>query len=271
MVARGRVRSAAAASETRLASAVRAVSRVMLALPLVLAASHSQAQGRSAESESPWAFTIEPYLWVSGVNGQIGSESSPTPAGATFIDILQDFKGAFMGAASARYKRVGVVVDGNWVRVGDNVNLPQNGVGLTDVDVGADVAFGTAAAFVRFEPRDGLVVDPYVGSRWWYVDASLDFNPGGPEVDDDTAWADFVAGVMLEYRITPGWFIEAAGDVGGGASDLTWQIYGGTGYNFRDWLGFSIGYRYIGVDYDRDGFLFDSTLDGMLVGFKIRL
>jgi hypothetical protein len=28
-----------------------------------------------------------------------------------------------MGAASVRYKRIGVIADGNWVRVGDNVPL----------------------------------------------------------------------------------------------------------------------------------------------------
>jgi len=226
----------------------------------------------TTEAESPWAFTFEPYLWVAGIDGKLGSDQAPSAAGVTFIDLLESFRGGLMGAASVRYKRVGVVADGNWVRVGKNVPLRFSGVtGLTDVDARADVAFGTVAAFFRFEPTEGLVLDPYLGARWWYIDANLEFNPSGPRVADDTAWADFVAGLMLSYYITERWFIEATGDVGGGSSKVTWQIYGGTGYNLREWVGLSIGYRYIGVDYDKDGFLFDSTLQGLLVGFKFRL
>ena len=247
--------------------------RLLLGLALAMSsACPALADEPAVEPESPWAFTLEPYLWVAGLDGKVGSDQSPSIAGETFVDLLKNFKGGLMGAASARYKRVGVVADGNWVRVGGNEVLPASGVtGLTDVDIRADVAFGTAAAFYRFEPMEGLVLDPYLGARWWYVDANLDFNPGGPQVDADRAWADFVVGLMMDYDITERWFIEATGDVGGGSSKVTWQIYGGTGYSFTDWLGLSIGYRYIGVDYDKDEFLFDSTLQGLLVGFKFRL
>lgn len=230
------------------------------------------AEDAAPEPENPWAFTLEPYAWVAGLEGKVGSDQSPSIAGSTTVDLLEHFRGAFMGAASARYKRIGIIADGNWVRVGDNVPLRFSGItGLTDVDVTVDIAFGTAAAFFRFHPAEGLTLDPYLGARWWYLDANLGFNPGGPQVDPDRAWADFVAGLELNYDITDRWFIEAAADVGGGASKVTWQLYGGTGYKLKEWLALSAGWRYIGVDYDKDGFLFNATLDGMLIGFKIRL
>jgi hypothetical protein len=230
------------------------------------------AEDAAAEPESPWAFTLEPYAWVAGLEGQVGSDQSPSITGATFVDLLEHFKGGFMGASSARYKRIGIIADGNWVRVGGNSPLRFSGItGLTNVDVSLDLAFGTAAAFFRFNPMEGLTLDPYLGARWWYLDTDLAFNPGGPRLAPDRAWADFVAGLELTYNITDRWFIEAATDVGGGDSKVTWQIYGATGYNVKDWVALSIGYRYIGVDYNRDGLLFDSTLEGMLIGFKLKL
>lgn len=242
------------------------------AVLLMLTAPPALAESSAADTEDPWAFTLEPYLWVAGIEGKTGSDQAPTAVGTTFVDLLEHFKIGAMGAVSARYKRFGIIADGNYVKVEDNVPLRFSGItGITDVDVTAKVAFGTAAAFFRFRPMDGLTLDPYVGARWWFLEVPLAFNPGGPRIAPERAWADFVAGLDLNYDITERWFVESAFDVGGGTSKVTWQVYGGTGYNFKEWFGLSIGYRYIGVDYDKDGFLFDATLHGLLIGFKFRL
>jgi opacity protein-like surface antigen len=231
------------------------------------------AEDAAAEPERPWGFTIEPYLWVAGIGGKIGSDQTPSAAGVTFVDLLEHVKAGAMGVVSARYRRLGIFADGNYLRVDDNVPLRGGLItGITNADVTAKVAFGTASAFYRFRPRDGLTLDPYMGARWWFIKTDLDFKPkpAGTSVSPERAWADFVAGLKLNYDITDRWFVESALDVGGGASKVTWQVYGGTGYNFSESVAASIGWRYIGVDYDQDGFLFDTTVSGLLAGLKFR-
>jgi hypothetical protein len=230
------------------------------------------AEGAAPEAESPWAFTLEPYLFAAGISGTVGSDRFPSSVGTSFVDLLEHIKMGAMAATSIRYKRIGILADGNYVKVGGNVALRGSAItGFTDVDVTAKVSFGTGAAFWRFEPTEKLTLNPYLGARWWIIDVPLRFNPDGPRVEPKEVWADFVAGVDLNYDITDRWFVEAVTDVGGGASKVTWQIYGATGYNFKEWLALSAGWRYTGVKHDRDGFLFDAKLSGLLVGFKIRM
>ena len=237
---------------------------LLLVVPGVAAAADAE------DGQSPWEFTFEPYLWVAGVSATVGSDDLSTGVGVGFVDLLEHLRGAAMGAVSVRYQRIGLYADGNWVRVGDSAGLPAF-TGFTDLDVELDIAFGTAAAFYRFRPMEGLTLDPYIGARWWFAGGDLEANPGGPSLKPERAWADFVVGAGLDYEITDRWFVESAVDIGGGASKFTWQAYAGTGFNFKPWFALSLGWRYIGVDYDRDGFKFDSTLSGLLVGLKFRL
>jgi len=230
------------------------------------------AEDAAPEPESPWAFTLEPYLFAAGISGTVGSDEFPSSVGTSFVDLVKHIKMGAMAAASVRYKRIGILADGNYVKVGDNVALRGSAItGFTDVDVTAKVSFGTGAVFWRFEPTENLTLNPYLGARWWIVDVPLRFNPGGPQFEPNKVWADFVAGVDLNYDITNRWFIEAVTDVGGGASKVTWQIYGATGYNVKEWLALSAGWRYTGVKHDRDDFLFDAKLSGLLVGIKLKM
>jgi opacity protein-like surface antigen len=252
-------------------SGIRAAALLVGFVCLLGTAPPALAESAGAEPESPWGFVFEPYLWVAGLEGKVGSDEGPAVLGTTFADLIEHLKLGAMGAVSVRYKRLGVFADGNWVQAESSAPLPLSGItGLTHVDVTAGVAFGTAAVFYRFQPRDGLTLDPYVGARWWRLETDLKFKPGGPKPSPKKVWADPVFGLQLNYDINPRWFVESMLDVGGGVSKVTWQLYGGTGYNFSDSFALSIGWRYIGVDYDEDGFLFDTTLSGLLTGLKFR-
>ena len=71
--------------------------------------------------------------------------------------------------------------------------------------------------------------------------------------------------------IGSGFFANAYGDVGGGPNgDLTWQLYGGVGYNFNQSVAAYVGYRYLAINHDVNGFGFDITQEGPLIGLGIR-
>jgi hypothetical protein len=56
---------------------------------LMAAAPPALAEDAAAEPERPWGFTFEPYLWVAGIGGKIGSDQIPSAVGVTTLDLLE--------------------------------------------------------------------------------------------------------------------------------------------------------------------------------------
>jgi hypothetical protein len=83
-------------------------------------------------------------------------------------------------------------------------------------------------------------------------------------------WVDAVGGVRGRIHLTPKFFLVGKGDLGGGGSKFTYQLFGGGGYQFNQTFSIIGGYRDLSVDYDKDDFLFDMSLHGPLVGVGIR-
>jgi len=223
------------------------------------------------ERERAWEVELTPFLWMAGMQGQIDLDDTSLPVGVGFLDILESLKGTAMVDLSLRYGRVGVVADGIWLRV-DSTHESSGGV-FDEVKVVLNSAFGTGAAFFRFEPTKGLAIDPYVGARWWRLKTEAELSgclvcPFSGE--DVVRWADPVFGFRLHYDITDRWFVRAIGDVGGGVSKYQWQAIGATGYRFTDWLSLHAGYRINGVKYEDDGFVFDMNVSGLVMGVGFR-
>lgn len=79
-------------------------------------------------------------------------------------------------------------------------------------------------------------------------------------------------GLRLRAPLGNQFYLAGYGDVGGFgvASDHTFQLYGGLGYSYNDWLSAEIGYRYLDVDYKDDGFVNDLSMHGPTLGARIR-
>lgn len=69
-----------------------------------------------------------------------------------------------------------------------------------------------------------------------------------------------------------GFFISGEADYGGFhvGSDKTWQELGTLGYDFNERLSARAGYRYLSVDYENDGFVWDVDIHGAIVGVTWR-
>ena len=52
--------------------------------------------------------------------------------------------------------------------------------------------------------------------------------------------------------------------------EITWDVLGGVGYQWNDFLSVVAGYRALGVDYDNDGFVYDIVQHGPIVGVVMR-
>jgi hypothetical protein len=90
-------------------------------------------------------------------------------------------------------------------------------------------------------------------------------------VGQTQSWVDPVLGARFRVNFGKGWYASLKGDAGGFGvgSQLTWQVYSGIGKEFKRKYSVLLGYRYLYVDYKNGGFLFDTHMDGLLLGFAI--
>ena len=232
---------------------IRLMASAMLVLGLAL-----PAQGADEKREKDWSLEITPYLWAAGINGDTGIGDERVPVNVSFINILTHFRGAAFADITIRYKRFGIISDIGWLKIGGSKDISDPFA--EDALLDLNTIFGTAALSYRFEPKPGLFIDPYVGARYWRVEPTFDFRGGALgdlRLNPVESWADVVFGARLHYDITDKWYVRTYGDVGGGVSTAQWQVFGGGGYSFTEWLGLNLGYRAMGVSYSPDDFAFN--------------
>lgn len=95
---------------------------------------------------------------------------------------------------------------------------------------------------------------------------------GGGSQGGNKDWVDPYVGVRVQHPLSDRWALTGYADVGGfgAGSDLTWQAAVGASYRISDRMNLKFGYRYLYVDYDKNGYVFEMTQDGLYVGLGIR-
>ena len=224
---------------------------------------------RDKEGGRDWGIEIVPYAWVASLNGEAGLPAVGTiPVATTFSDLKDSLDGAFAGFMDARYRRWHILVDGSWVRLNDTVSSPSGGP-LLEGAVESEVAFGFAGVSYELLLDSAASVELYLGARWWHVNLAASITTP-PTVSGGTTevWADAIVGTRIRYPITEKWRVSFSAEIGAGASDLDWNIFGGIGYMFNPHVGLTAGYRILGVDYSRGDFVYDLRQSGLLLGFN---
>lgn len=78
-------------------------------------------------------------------------------------------------------------------------------------------------------------------------------------------------GLKGRVSITPELYLTGWGLIGGGASsEIVWDLMGGAGYQFTESFSAVLGYRAAGVDYENDGFVYDTIQQGPILGAVFR-
>jgi len=119
----------------------------------------------------------------------------------------------------------------------------------------------------------GALVDVLGGIRYWHLNATLAFGAGvlpAVEVSRSRSWVDGVAGLRGKAALSKRWFLTGKADLGGGGSKFTYQLFGGVGVNVGKRFALIGGYRDLNVNYDKDGFLFDMSLHGPVLGIGMK-
>ena len=238
---------------------------------LMLCASEASAQPLSPQPSENWQFEVAPYLWGSAIDGEVGIGNRTADVDASFRNILDHLHFAAMGLAEVRRERMVAVTDLIYTDLRGHRATP--GPLFSGVSPEQKLFILTSEAGFRVLGTDGGSVDVVGGIRFWHLGSELQFRAGVlPNIDVQASrnWVDAIAGVRAKKALPRRLWVSAYGDAGGGGSDFTYQIVGTAGLDFHEHYAFIFGYRYLSVDFDNDGVLFDNALKGPLLGLTIK-
>ena len=225
---------------------------------------------------SDWHVDWVPYLWFSGLHGNVGAAGFVVPANVSFSDVISQLNIGLMSVLDVRRKRFGLLTDVLFISLStDQKTTPVQSGAYSGFTANAKTFFVDPELYYRLLEKDRFSVDVVAGARCWRLDNSINLLAGSlpaTTVGQTQSWVDPVLGARFRVNLAKGWYATLKGDGGGFGvgSQPTWQIYAGAGKEFKKKYSVLLGYRYLDVDYKNGGFLYDTHMSGLLAGFAIR-
>jgi hypothetical protein len=228
-----------------------------------------------------WKWTIFPYAWMAGINGDVTIGGQKADVDIGFGDILDNLDFAGMLQIEAQKRRLGFFVQPNYIKVSD-----KGEVGGISVDFKTRVWIVEFGGFYRLGEwgKERLCsLDLLLGGRYW--DISNKVNVGIPVLgvaedrERDKYLIDPMIGLRLGTYLTKRLSFRIRGDVAGfdlssKTSKFSWQGIALIGYDISKTVSIAGGYRALAVDTKKDnGALPDKinlTFNGPVLGLAFR-
>jgi len=227
--------------------------------------------GSAAAAESPWRFRLAPYAWLTSTSGSIGAGPLSADAGLDSSSILSHLQFGAMFDAEIAYDRWSFENDLIFARFTASKDTP--GPLFGELKSTLYEMFWTSYFGYRFIRTERFWADLQAGFRMVSMGLNLELTPGilpGRSRYFTRTWIDPVVGLRTRTNITNWLFIPLRGDIGGfGAnSELTWQAFGGVGFQVSRWAAIVAGYRSLGYNYDQANFEYNVNTHGPLLGIE---
>ena len=223
-------------------------------------------QTQDSSNNDDWQFTGNIYLWVADIGGQTASGAD---IDIGFNDIINNLDFTFMGGLGAKKGRWGFMTDFIYLAISEGTNIPLT-PSLTLSEVGTKSWVITPQVTYQVVQSDRWDVNLLAGARYLYLKAELQFSPPAKVSDSGSVW-DGIVGTRGKMNLNQNWYLPFHFDVGGGDTDLTWQAFGGVGYNFGS-FDLVAGYRHLEWDFDKNdkggGTFNNFNISGPLIGAK---
>lgn len=243
--------------------------------PLIAQTSANNLADETSVSNDAWHVSISPYLWMAGLDGSIGFGGHAVQVNQSFSDIFQNLKFGVMGFTEVRRRRIGVLTDLMYIRLGNETAIPVGGL-PNAIDVKTSLNTFTLTPYLNYRifGNERGAIDIVAGARYYHIGSSISAEEGSVgKVSFSTTdnWADYVEGGRFRLNITPRIRAFFIGDAGVGGSVLSWQIVGGVGYNWsKRWSG-ELGYRRLYFNRQTGGGLgIEQTQQGLVLGVTFR-
>ena len=213
---------------------------------------------------TPWHYKVTPYLWKVSFDGNTSSGGDGVPIDTDYsFFTLDNLDNVFSISFEANNGRLGILFDGLRARYSDNTS---NMLFATQLSV----KLGFIEGAVSYMPSNFEHLDFIGGVRYIFLHTQLVFTPG-PTTESDHDWVDPLIGARYQNSLAGNWHYQLRGDVGGFgvSSDLVLNLLATIGYKFNNTLGVDLGYRYVNIDFKEDDFIYDVSMQGIVVGLGI--
>jgi len=225
--------------------------------------------------ESEWEFGFRPYLWMTGLSGDIGFNGITAPVDIEFDDIFDNLDFAWSSTLEAKKGKWGALLDFTYLDLSKGITPSFSappGPSIAPSGVEVEMFLVDLMGSYRTTEWDGGFFDLTAGVRWMSVENSVTLtNRRGRNrslnAGDD--WFDPHIGFRARHNLNPEWFVKGFADVGGFGvgSDMTYQALMAFGYQFNDTFALELGYRYLREDYKNGNtFTFDTEMHGPIIG-----
>lgn len=252
----------------------------MIAAVMILCLGSSVSAQVTETNPGEWNYQVVPYLWMSGINGNVAIKGIEANVNASFGDVAKNLKGGFELHYEAQKDAWGYFVDATYVNLSGDGHTPAGASVSTDFSEWLVEFAGFHRLWTR--PREngsatGLndAMDLLFGGRFWSLSADLDVE-GLLSVSGDQSWVDPFIGVRYASELSEPWLAVTRLDVGGFGigSSFTWNAAVYFGYRTSEKGLLLVGYRGLGVDRRNgsgsDFFKWNVTYSGPVLGYDFR-
>ena len=208
-------------------------------------------------------FTVTPYLWAVGIDGDIQAHGEDTNVSMDFQDVVENLD----MAASALFE----ANVGDWVSYAmvDYLSLDSGDVDTRypgiDADLEMDSTLATVATGYRVHMSERSTIDVQVGIRYAQMDTEL-WIEGVGQRDADNNVYDGILALRPRLALSRNWTFSPTMTIGAGDSDLTWELSPQFVYDCDCGFDVRVGYRNLNYDFEKGSDSMDLTIKGPVIG-----
>jgi len=258
---------------------------MIVLIAMLIPASARADAADSTVAHNTWSFEFTPYLFMAGLDGDIGIGLVNTTIDVPFSKILDHLDLGLMGNLEARKGRWALGLDAMYIDLSGVASQSVTGpFGRVDIEgaVEASTIEQIYEAWGGYRLIDDkLKLDAFVGARYTSIESELYIAttttavvfPGGSRtIGGEFTWWDPVLGSRTTVPVSEEVAVVAIFDVGGFGigSNLSLQWLLAARWQFSNRFSAKVGYRYLYQDYEEDNIEWDMTTAGPIVGVGVR-
>jgi len=223
-----------------------------------------------ANTAEEWTFVLTPVLWNASVDATLsdGDSGGDLPIDPDYrfftLENLDDYMSLKFEANHGRY---GFQFDSLRARYQDDTNND-----FANFTVGSELGFIIAAA--RYQLFDEHKLDLIAGVQNSFLDIDQTLIIGsrpGSTTKYSYDWTDPLIGLRYQYPISHNWLVWLRGNMGGfnASTQRIIDLSADVQYLINSTISFTMGYRYLKIDFKEDDVLYNVALDGVYMALGI--
>jgi hypothetical protein len=194
-----------------------------------------------------WDWSVTPYLWAAGIDGDAGLGSIQTDVSADFSDLVDVLAGAALVHVEAQRDDYGFFGDLVYLALESDPETASVG-GRVEAEFDTTIL---ELGYLRQTSRVGLEL----GIRYW--DFELTLQPTTlPTAQGDSDWVDGFVGIRTSRELNDKWNFTTRANLGAGGTDFTYGVDVTFGREFGSGSQFVFGLKLLDIDYE------DNTSNG---------